>query len=240
MVLTEGWDMPEVGCCILARPTKKMGLYRQMIGRVLRPADGKPDAIVLDHSGAVFRHGFVEDPVEWTLDPDRHAESPTHQQRERTARHRACSNARNAAPSASPASRASIADSCRSGRRAPVPFQRRRSRPGRSIAPRQRQRLRPGRARTLARHADLRSRSERDYKPGWAAHKYKEKFGTWPPWGATPEPIPPTPEVPLMGALAHDRLCAEAGRMKRKRRTDQRPIRPAHDRDAALAGHARA
>jgi DNA repair protein RadD len=25
MVLTEGWDMPEVGCCILARPTRKMG-----------------------------------------------------------------------------------------------------------------------------------------------------------------------------------------------------------------------
>ena len=41
MVLTEGWDMPEVGCCILARPTKKMGLYRQMIGRVLRPRRGK-------------------------------------------------------------------------------------------------------------------------------------------------------------------------------------------------------
>ena len=61
MVLTEGWDMPEVGCCILARPTKKMGLYRQMIGRVLRPAEGKPDAIILDHSGAVFRHGFAED-----------------------------------------------------------------------------------------------------------------------------------------------------------------------------------
>ena len=75
MVLTEGWDMPEVGCCILARPTRKMGLYRQMIGRVLRPAEGKPDAIVLDHSGAVFRHGFVEDHVEWTLDPDRRAAS---------------------------------------------------------------------------------------------------------------------------------------------------------------------
>ena len=97
MVLTEGWDMPEVGCCILARPTKKMGLYRQMIGRVLRPADGKADAIVLDHSGAVFRHGFVEDPVEWTLDPDRHAASPTHQQPRRERRHRGCSNARNAA-----------------------------------------------------------------------------------------------------------------------------------------------
>ena len=78
MVLTEGWDMPEVGCCILARPTKKMGLYRQMIGRVLRPTNGKPDAIILDHSGAVFRHGFVEDPVIWTLDPDRKAENPAH------------------------------------------------------------------------------------------------------------------------------------------------------------------
>jgi len=59
MVLTEGWDLPAIGCCILARPTKMMGLYRQMIGRVLRPAPGKTDAIVLDHSGAVFRHGFV-------------------------------------------------------------------------------------------------------------------------------------------------------------------------------------
>src|SRR6185295_11858069 len=71
MVLTEGWDLPEVSCCILARPTKKMGLYRQMVGRVLRPAPGKTNAIVLDHSGAVFRHGFVEDYVEWTLEPDK-------------------------------------------------------------------------------------------------------------------------------------------------------------------------
>src|SRR4029077_3362926 len=78
MVLTEGWDMPEVGCCILARPTKKMGLYRQMIGRVLRPAEGKHDAIVLDHSGAVFQHGFAEDPVEWTLDPEARATSKRH------------------------------------------------------------------------------------------------------------------------------------------------------------------
>jgi DNA repair protein RadD len=81
MVLTDGWNMPEVGCCILARPTRKMGLYRQMIGRCLRPASGKIDAIVLDHSGAVFRHGFVEDPVEWTLNPDKRARNPAHDAR---------------------------------------------------------------------------------------------------------------------------------------------------------------
>jgi DNA repair protein RadD len=83
MVLTEGWDMPAVGCCILARPTKQMGLYRQMIGRVLRPADGKPDAIILDHSGAVFRHGLPEDHVEWTLNVDRRAVNPAQAKRDR-------------------------------------------------------------------------------------------------------------------------------------------------------------
>jgi DNA repair protein RadD len=83
MVLTEGWDMPDVSCCILARPTKKMGLYRQMLGRVLRAATDKVDAVVLDHSGAVFRHGLAEDPVEWVLDPDRKAVSKVHESRKR-------------------------------------------------------------------------------------------------------------------------------------------------------------
>jgi DNA repair protein RadD len=52
-----------------------------MIGRVLRPAEGKLDAIVLDHSGAVYRHGLPEDHVEWTLDPDTRAKSAAHAER---------------------------------------------------------------------------------------------------------------------------------------------------------------
>jgi superfamily II DNA or RNA helicase len=84
MVLTEGWDQPNVSCCILARPTKKMGLYRQMVGRVLRPAPDKANATVIDHSAATFRHGFVEDRVEWTLAPDTRATAPAHQPRVKT------------------------------------------------------------------------------------------------------------------------------------------------------------
>jgi DNA repair protein RadD len=57
MVLTEGWDQPDVACCVLARPTKSMGLYRQMAGRIIRPAPGKNHALILDHAGAVFRSG---------------------------------------------------------------------------------------------------------------------------------------------------------------------------------------
>src|SRR6476620_1984786 len=58
MVLTEGWDMPAIGCLILARPTRQLGLYRQMVGRGLRPAPEKTDCIVIDHSGATYRLGF--------------------------------------------------------------------------------------------------------------------------------------------------------------------------------------
>ena len=60
-----------------------MGLYRQMIGRGTAHRAGKTNAIVIDHSGAVHRLGFVEDRVEWTLAEDRKAEVPAQRKRER-------------------------------------------------------------------------------------------------------------------------------------------------------------
>jgi superfamily II DNA or RNA helicase len=62
-VLTEGWDCPAVGCVVLARPTKSLGLYRQMCGRILRPYPGKVDAIILDHAGSTYAHGFICDDI---------------------------------------------------------------------------------------------------------------------------------------------------------------------------------
>ncbi len=52
MVLTEGFDLPTISCIVLARPTKQLGLFRQMAGRGLRPAPGKSNLILIDHSGA--------------------------------------------------------------------------------------------------------------------------------------------------------------------------------------------
>jgi len=79
-VLTEGWDRPEASCLILARPTRSLGLYRQMVGRVLRPAPaiGKTDALILDHSGAIFVHGFPDDEIIWALHEDQRAENVSH------------------------------------------------------------------------------------------------------------------------------------------------------------------
>lgn len=47
-VLTEGVDIPSIGCVIIARPTKSGVLFTQMCGRGTRLAPGKTDCIVLD------------------------------------------------------------------------------------------------------------------------------------------------------------------------------------------------
>lgn len=68
-LIGEGLDVPNVEAVQLLRPTKSLGLHLQMIGRALRPADGKTFAYVLDHVGNVMRpgFGFADDPREWSL-----------------------------------------------------------------------------------------------------------------------------------------------------------------------------
>ncbi len=193
MVLTEGWDMPEASCCILARPTKKMGMYRQMIGRVLRPGPGKADAIILDHSGAVYRHGLPEDHIDWTLDPDKGATSPAHVARtEKKGRGLVectqCSALRVGGlpcPAcgfmpARPAQYMPIADgdlSLVTNGKAGAS----------SYDPTERARWH-GMLTTIG--------IARGYKmPGWASVQFKEKFGAWPPYGQAPKPLKPTAEV---------------------------------------------
>lgn len=59
-VLTTGVDW-DVRCISLARPTKSEILYVQMVGRGLRPAEGKDHCLILDHSDTTLRLGFVSD-----------------------------------------------------------------------------------------------------------------------------------------------------------------------------------
>lgn len=62
-VHTEGFDMPQLSCAVVARPTGSAPLYVQMAGRVLRPwhlpVPGYPrktDALILDVVGVTGRH----------------------------------------------------------------------------------------------------------------------------------------------------------------------------------------
>ena len=66
-LIGEGVDVPSVGGCILLRPTASVALHLQMIGRCLRPQDGKT-AVVLDHVGNTLRLGHHLEDREWTLE----------------------------------------------------------------------------------------------------------------------------------------------------------------------------
>lgn len=193
MVLTEGWDLPAVSCCILARPTRRMGLYRQMVGRVLRRVPGKVNAIVLDHSGATFRHGFVEDRVEWTLAPDKRAESPTHAARLRSgygSRMLECTKCGSIRTAGEP---------CRHCGFFPTPSPR-------NVIVKDGDLALVDRGRRIAdKPIDPNERikwygmlahiaAARGYRRGWADHKFQEKFGHWPASRDVAH-LAPTPEV---------------------------------------------
>ena len=64
----EGFNVPGIECLIMARPTASMALYRQQVGRALRPAVNKERAIILDMAGNVHRHGAPCDEITWSLE----------------------------------------------------------------------------------------------------------------------------------------------------------------------------
>src|SRR5262249_35978749 len=148
-------------------------------------------AIILDHSGAVFRHGFVEDPVEWNLRPERRAVSAKHEARNQFgSRLLECSQC----------------DAIRVAGEACFHCGFLPTRPPRYVPVIDGELgLVNASRRASANIYDPETRArwhgmfvaiaqERDYKPGWVAHKYKEKFGSFPPWGAHPAPITPSAE----------------------------------------------
>ena len=59
-VLTVGFDYPELDFVITARPTLSLALYMQMIGRGVRPAEGKDKLVYIDLCGNIDRFGRVE------------------------------------------------------------------------------------------------------------------------------------------------------------------------------------
>jgi DNA repair protein RadD len=186
MVLTEGFDCPPVGCIVLARPTKQIGLFRQMAGRGLRPAEDKANLILIDHSGAVHRHGLLEDEITWTLDVDGRAKNEVHETRTEKdfdpfvdcSRCGAVRERGEACPSCGfkPGPRpdliiASDEDLVEIGKRAPAY----------SIEDKQRWYCELMALRGIRNTA--RAQTGRALlKEGWPAGQFKEKFGAWPPF----------------------------------------------------------
>lgn len=175
---TYGVDIPRLSCCVIARPTKSLVRYLQGAGRVLRPAEGKEDTIIIDHGGVVDELGFVDDERAWHLG-DGPASLP--KARQPTVKQPAaitcpeCKCIFRARP---------ICPSC--GKVMGERYQR-----AISAVDRELEQVVDRDERRPADWSDLEKRQffmelvsmgwERGYKPGWPGAMYKERFGEWPP-----------------------------------------------------------
>src|SRR5262249_39203157 len=146
-------------------------------------------AVILDHSGAVYRHGLPEDHVDWTLGVDKRAINSAQQKRERgeAPKLRECPSCKAVMVSPpccacgwqpQPRARGIDFEDCELGL-----VERGRGKASAYGDPDRRDFFQQ-----LGAVAQMRG-----YKNGWAAHKYKDKFGTFPPWAYNDlQPIAPT------------------------------------------------
>jgi len=160
----------------LARPTKNITLYLQTAGRVLRPAPGKDNAILIDHSGAVEEHGFVDDPIPWTLEGNVKDQKQKEQKERAEPKEITCKKCNTVfkgsricpgcgyqmVPPSKPVP-VYEADLKEVGRNV--------SKINRQATPEQKEDFYGG----LKEYA-----KRRGYAMGWCSHKYKEKYGVWP------------------------------------------------------------
>lgn len=56
LLVTEGYDCPEIDCVVMLRPTRSRAMYSQAVGRGTRIAPGKEDLLLLDFLWMTERH----------------------------------------------------------------------------------------------------------------------------------------------------------------------------------------
>lgn len=190
--LTTGIDW-DVRCLILARPTKSEILFVQIIGRALRTADGKDHALILDHTGTHHQLGMVTDIDHDELDMGRKETRAERELKDETPKPRECHACGCLVPPLS-----NECPACGTARKPISPIEEvegelvelgngKRAKVGKVIdvlRAMPRQEIYSG----LIWIAHLKGRSEK-----WAAHGYREIYGTWPnrqlPESREPDPL---------------------------------------------------
>jgi DNA repair protein RadD len=180
-ILTEGWDLPSLGCVVMARPTASIALFLQIAGRGLRPFPGKERLLIHDHAGNLKRHGLPDWDREYSLDATK-AKTGL----ELAPVVKTCPDCFAAIPAAS----TSCPECGVVFETTPAPIKQKTAEEAReeSVEEMQRAHLaKLARAHTATREQKgrelLRLRAvaaERTFKAGWAAHRYREIFGVWP------------------------------------------------------------
>jgi superfamily II DNA or RNA helicase len=195
--LTTGVDW-DVRCISLCRPTKSEMLFVQIIGRGLRPADGKADCLVLDHSDTTIRLGMVTDIDHDELDDGKpKPKSKAGEKEEKEKLPKECQECAGLIPYG-----AKECPCCGAIVRRPANVEQREGElveltPG-SMKPKGKripvlEQLREMGERSI--YGQLRSlQAERDKSDGWVAANFKAVFDKWPPrrWDVPIEPEEPS------------------------------------------------
>lgn len=179
--LTTGTDW-DCRCLVLARPTRSAMLFQQIIGRCLRTADGKDQAIILDHSDTTQKLGFVTD-IHWDkLDDGKPKEKSAVAER-KPSLPKECEECTFLKPAGvhvcpncghKPTRVSDIAE--RDGELMEISF----DKVAKSKASIARDWSEQDKAKFLA---ELKAYAAlHGYKDGWSANKYREKLKVWPHW----------------------------------------------------------
>lgn len=171
--LSKGFDVPDVEVIIMCRPLKSsLAEHIQILGRGLRPHEGKKECLVLDHAGNTIRfwdemHDFFEVGAKELDDgkPRKKAEKKKEREPKKCPR---CFHVHYPA------------------QRCPACGYEYPSRSNIEHGIGELKELKSGKvAATTPTKQDFYSQlvwiaEQRGYAPGWIAHKYKAKFGVWP------------------------------------------------------------
>ena len=170
-VLKEGSDIPRLACCVLARPTKSLGCYIQMVGRVMRPFPGKKDAQMIDHSGCFYEHGRIADHEDWVLERGTGMRDRAAAKKKAKGKEITCSSCKFVYHGY---------EFCPNCGNKPKDY-------GKGIEYRDGYLHEVGAGAVPDKHTKeqwfrqlLGYAMQKHYSPGWAAHCYRSKFGVWP------------------------------------------------------------
>ncbi|WP_417729460.1 DEAD/DEAH box helicase [Roseovarius sp.] len=165
--LTTGVDWP-VSCIIDAAPTQSEMLHVQKIGRGLRVNPGTEDLLILDHAGNSLRNGLVTDIHHDSLDKTHPEERQKREKSEKLPKE--CANCA----------------ALHTGLICPFCGHERKPVAGVETVDGELIELTPQRSKVTKAEKQtfygmcLWLAHERGYKRGWAANKYRDKFGIWP------------------------------------------------------------
>jgi superfamily II DNA or RNA helicase len=205
-ILLKGVDVPSVKCVTHARPTCSLTLWRQSCGRILRPwhpgcrrgCTQHPSVIpmLIDHANNIQRLGFPHEDLHWSL--TERAVSTTRREATRICRgcfamlpayKRLCPYCGKDAPPPDPSD---------------IPAETEAKLQQLATSPEEMKRMYFD---TIVRVARLKG-----HKPGFAAVRFKERYGAWPPWEWSQE---------VKASFASDPEWQEAYAIKAKKKQER-------------------